>query len=277
MHNTSPRLNILALLTTLVLCADVSESGVVAKDSFLVNDSLHALPVPRGIEGDYRGFLFVTKNFIGGGLRKTDSMPVVMAIRLGVDGCKQAGTYTHVYDSTADTGVFPEIFCNITQGTWFISDGKVFLAPGPTDPGSVCDPTIVPNSFIVFPGGGETIEIGFGLVKLIIPPDIVEIGDSLILRQVRFDVDRVTVFRLELLSFPTLCCCDPGDANGDGKYNIADMIFIIARIFTGGPEPECQDEADANGDNILNMADVTYGIARLFTGGPAPICGTTGL
>ena len=276
MCDTSPRLNILALLTTFLLCADVSESGVVAMDNSFVNDSLHTLPVPRGIEGEYGGQLFITENAFQGGLRMTDSMRVRVVFRLRVDACEQQGTYAHVYDSTVDSALFPRIFCDITQGNWFTRDGKVFLLPGPTDPGSVCDPTIVPNSFFEPPGGGETIEIGFGLVKLIIPPDSVEIGDSLILSQVRFDADRETVFRLELLSFPTLCCCDPGDANRDGKYNIADITFIIARIFTGGPEPKCQDEADANGDNILNMADVTYGIARLFTGGPAPVCGTTG-
>ncbi|MCH7879843.1 MAG: hypothetical protein IH914_11085 [candidate division Zixibacteria bacterium] len=28
-----------------------------------------------------------------------------------------------------------------------------------------------------------------------------------------------------------------GDANGDGAVNIADVTFLIARIFAGGPPP----------------------------------------
>ncbi len=71
------------------------------------------------------------------------------------------------------------------------------------------------------------------------------------------------------------CCNIPGDANSDNKFNIADVSFSIARIFSGGPAPLCQDEADANGDNMFNIADVTYGIDRIFGGGPMPICGST--
>ncbi len=75
---------------------------------------------------------------------------------------------------------------------------------------------------------------------------------------------------------PNSCCNIPGDASHDGAFNIADVTFAIARIFSGGQAPLCQDEADANGDNRFNIADVTFGIARIFAGGPAPICGTTG-
>jgi len=73
------------------------------------------------------------------------------------------------------------------------------------------------------------------------------------------------------------CCLTPGDADNDGAFNIADITFGIARIFSSGPAPSCQDQADTNGDNSFNIADVTYGIARIFSGGPAPICGSTGL
>ncbi len=74
------------------------------------------------------------------------------------------------------------------------------------------------------------------------------------------------------------CCCDtPGDSNSDGAFNISDITFNIARIFSGGPAPLCQDAADSNGDNSFNIADVTFGIARIFSGGPAPVCGTTGI
>ncbi len=72
------------------------------------------------------------------------------------------------------------------------------------------------------------------------------------------------------------CCIIQGDANGDQAFNIADITFGIARIFSGGPAPSCQDQADSNGDNSYNIADITYGISRIFAGGLVPICGATG-
>lgn len=73
------------------------------------------------------------------------------------------------------------------------------------------------------------------------------------------------------------CCDKAGDANDDGSVNIADVTFLIARIFAGGPAPACPDAGDANGNNKVNIADITYLIARIFAGGSAPVCGTTGL
>ncbi len=73
-----------------------------------------------------------------------------------------------------------------------------------------------------------------------------------------------------------VCCNVPGDADNSGSANIADVTFLIARIFRGGPAPVCQDAADADGNNSVNIADVTYMITRIFTSGPAPICGVTG-
>jgi len=69
------------------------------------------------------------------------------------------------------------------------------------------------------------------------------------------------------------CCVTAGDANNDDKVNIADITFLIARIFAGGPAPPCCSEGDANGSGKINIADITYLIARIFAGGPAPICG----
>ncbi|MFQ5607371.1 MAG: choice-of-anchor B family protein, partial [Candidatus Zixiibacteriota bacterium] len=72
------------------------------------------------------------------------------------------------------------------------------------------------------------------------------------------------------------CCLAAGDANHDTKVNIADVTFLITRIFAGGAAPFCQDEADANGDNSVNIGDVTYLISLIFAGGALPVCGTTG-
>lgn len=72
------------------------------------------------------------------------------------------------------------------------------------------------------------------------------------------------------------CCDTPGDADNTGSVTIADVTYLIARIFSGGSAPVCQDEGDADGNNSISIADVTYLIARIFSAGPAPVCGTTG-
>lgn len=73
------------------------------------------------------------------------------------------------------------------------------------------------------------------------------------------------------------CCQLAGDANFDGSTNIADVTFLIARIFASGFAPPCHESADANGDSKINISDVTFLIARIFVGGAAPICGNAGM
>ena len=72
------------------------------------------------------------------------------------------------------------------------------------------------------------------------------------------------------------CCTNPGDASGDGNVNIADITFLIKRIFSGVFAPECCAEGDADGSGRVNIIDITYLIKRIFAGGPPPICGPLG-
>ena len=71
-----------------------------------------------------------------------------------------------------------------------------------------------------------------------------------------------------------------GDANGDGAFNIADLIFLLAALFSGGPGGDCGDANDVNDDGSINIADAINGLAALFSGGPTPpdpspgACGT---
>lgn len=76
---------------------------------------------------------------------------------------------------------------------------------------------------------------------------------------------------------PQTCCNVAGDANNSGSVNIADVTFLIARIFAGGPAPACCEEGSANGNASVNIADVTFLIARIFAGGIAPTCGPAGM
>ncbi|MDE0957371.1 MAG: hypothetical protein OSB12_01910 [Planctomycetota bacterium] len=71
-----------------------------------------------------------------------------------------------------------------------------------------------------------------------------------------------------------------GDCNADGGFNIADQIYILAALFSGGPAGVCADACDENDDGGINIADGIYGLAALFSGGPpppAPSPGTCGV
>lgn len=61
-----------------------------------------------------------------------------------------------------------------------------------------------------------------------------------------------------------------GDANGDGSINIADIVFLVAYLFKGGPAPSPLWKADVNGDCKVTIADIVYLVSYLFKGGPPP-------
>lgn len=61
-----------------------------------------------------------------------------------------------------------------------------------------------------------------------------------------------------------------GDCNADGSFNIADAIFLLAALFSGGQPGTCTDACDSNDDGSVNIADAIYALAALFSGGPPP-------
>jgi hypothetical protein len=66
-----------------------------------------------------------------------------------------------------------------------------------------------------------------------------------------------------------------GDVNipyGDGVVNIADVVFLVNYLFTGGAVPVPYSEGDTNCDGVVNIADVVTIINYLFAGAPAPRC-----
>ena len=63
-----------------------------------------------------------------------------------------------------------------------------------------------------------------------------------------------------------------GDTNPDGKFDVADIIYLVNFLFKGGPKPiEFVDQADVNNDNSTNVGDVIYMVNNRFKGGPFPI------
>ncbi|MBP7751960.1 MAG: dockerin type I repeat-containing protein, partial [Planctomycetes bacterium] len=65
----------------------------------------------------------------------------------------------------------------------------------------------------------------------------------------------------------------PGNANGDGKLDLADGIFILNYLYRGGREPGCEAALDANGDGLVDASDAVYIIHWQFLDGPAPELG----
>jgi len=75
--------------------------------------------------------------------------------------------------------------------------------------------------------------------------------------------------------------CNPfrrGDCNGDGSFNVADVISLLGFLFAGGGRPDCLDACDANDDGALDVADAVAALRVLFSAGttlpgPFPQCG----
>jgi hypothetical protein len=72
-----------------------------------------------------------------------------------------------------------------------------------------------------------------------------------------------------------------GDANNDGRVDIADGVWILAWLFRDGLEPPCEDAADANDDGTIDGTDVIrivfWRLGMQSTPAPAvpfPGCGT---
>ncbi len=63
-----------------------------------------------------------------------------------------------------------------------------------------------------------------------------------------------------------------GDANGDGKIDGADVVYLINYLFRGGSAPDPFDAGDANCDGAVTSNDVVYLLNYLYRDGPPPPC-----
>jgi hypothetical protein len=61
-----------------------------------------------------------------------------------------------------------------------------------------------------------------------------------------------------------------GDADGSGGIDIADVVYLVAYIFSSGPAPNPLASGDADCDGVITVADAVYLVAYIFSGGPAP-------
>jgi hypothetical protein len=72
--------------------------------------------------------------------------------------------------------------------------------------------------------------------------------------------------RLTIEVGPLYC----GDCNADGEINLADVVYLIADLFKGGPPPDPVCKADANCSGYRDVGDVVVLINYLFKLGQAP-------
>ncbi len=69
-----------------------------------------------------------------------------------------------------------------------------------------------------------------------------------------------------------------GDCNGDSSRNLADAIFNLSVLFSGGGPAPCDDACDHNDDGSIDISDAVFMLTFLFSGGtpfppPDQICG----
>ena len=77
-----------------------------------------------------------------------------------------------------------------------------------------------------------------------------------------------------MVNYIVVTCCEiRGDVDHSGGIDAADLTYLVAYLFTGGPHPSCDKEGDVDGSDGIDVADLTYLVAYLFTGGqPPPPC-----
>ena len=61
-----------------------------------------------------------------------------------------------------------------------------------------------------------------------------------------------------------------GNTNGDSGVDLADALFVVNYLFSGGQQPGCMDSADINDDGSLDISDTIYLLNYLFVSGPSP-------
>lgn len=61
-----------------------------------------------------------------------------------------------------------------------------------------------------------------------------------------------------------------GDCTGNGIIDLADPLYLLFALSGSGDPIDCQHACDSNDDGALDVADAVYELSFLFTGGPPP-------
>jgi|GEM_PF-1554263 len=135
-----------------------------------------------------------------------------------------------------------------------------------------------------FTGTSDTADLHSVLTFLgdftLVPYDTVTIYTTLVyimngdLSDLRARVDVSREWMEERVVSGCTCCSGmTGDINGDGEAipDIADLVYAVAYMFEGGPEPPCMLEANIDGmGGDLDIADLVRLVDYMFSGGILP-------
>jgi hypothetical protein len=61
-----------------------------------------------------------------------------------------------------------------------------------------------------------------------------------------------------------------GDCNQDLLLDVADAVFCLLSLYSGGDRPRCIDACDTNDTGMVDLADPVYFLSYIFANGPRP-------
>ena len=215
---------------------------------------------------------------------------IPLALLLSIAVMDRASAQTPIYiepgpvtwDSTTNPGTFPVYFTSTEEIAGFQFD-VVFDSPTGILSGAGGG---LAGTYGYDIGTGATTVLGFSITLTEIPPaNTPESLVDIFITTTSGDPDYGTICLenpvfadVAANSLPvTIGPCWPssvllrrGDCNVDGSFNVADVVFLLAQLFTGGPSGSCQDACDSNDDGGTNIGDAIYALAALFTSGTPP-------
>ena len=96
--------------------------------------------------------------------------------------------------------------------------------------------------------------------------------DTLEIRWPSGTIQKLTHLAVDTLLTVTESAFKRGDATGDGKIDIGDVVYIINYLYKNGTAPNPLAAGDATCDGKVDVGDIVYLINYLFKNGPPPPC-----
>ncbi len=96
--------------------------------------------------------------------------------------------------------------------------------------------------------------------------------DTLEIRWPSGTIQKLTNLAVDTLLTITESAFIRGDATGDGKVDIGDVVYLINYLYKNGSAPNPLAAGDATCDGKVDVGDIVYLINYLFKNGPPPPC-----
>ncbi|MFH1335875.1 MAG: FG-GAP-like repeat-containing protein [Candidatus Zixiibacteriota bacterium] len=96
--------------------------------------------------------------------------------------------------------------------------------------------------------------------------------DTLEIRWPSGTVQQLTGVPVDTIMTITEAAFIRGDATGDGKIDIGDVVYLINYLYKNGTAPNPLAAGDATCDGKVDVGDIVYLINYLFKNGPPPPC-----